>query len=57
MILNKIKGVGAKPVVLSFITQWFKREEEWVDLEQVLITNYRVAKRANVLLDTSVTLI
>jgi len=33
--------VGAKTAVLSFLIQWSKREGGWVDLEQVLLTNYR----------------
>jgi hypothetical protein len=36
--------VGAKTVVMSFLSQWSKREGGWADLEQVLITDYRVAK-------------
>ncbi len=39
-----MKGLGAKTVVLNFLTLWPKREVGWADLEQVLLTDYRVAK-------------
>jgi hypothetical protein len=44
-LISKIwKEVGAKTVVLTFLTQRSRREGGWVDLEQVLLTDYRVAK-------------